>query len=471
MLGLHVMDWFTSYRDELRREIAAIARMDGGKVAIDIRARTRDRKLARKYVSNMQRMLRELDQRRISEKEFCASLGPGHSYSQMHRRMQLLPEERWQRYLKRRRDVANNGVFGLPYAVYLALGERATSSQPLRTPPADGTVDDRVQLLTDDALTVLRGMETGSVNFGVSSPPYWPARRMYVPGDMHQIGFEPTLEEYLDHVVWERFRELKRVLRDDGVLFVVIDDAISQPAKAYKLQTSGSRAEVKVKTLTSFRTQNTTHIRKKGNWLNIPAAFEDAMVADGWIIRDRIILNKGNLGRKESSDNRTRHNYEWLLMFTKALSYHYVQDAMREPLSQPITAASLTGGRGYSKGGVIRGDFREPTWRILSNPLGRICGAVWDMPVGYAGSHSAAFPEQLVRNCLSLACRSNSLVIDIFGGSGTTALVAWKMGHRAISIDRNLDFTAEAKQRLLTAEPDDELAANDNEPTAVVAGD
>ena len=84
--------WLNAYRDELRRDVVAIAKLDADKVTIDIRARTRERKLARKYVSNMQRMLRELDQRGISEKEFCASLGPGHSYSQMHRRMQLLPD-------------------------------------------------------------------------------------------------------------------------------------------------------------------------------------------------------------------------------------------------------------------------------------------------------------------------------------------------------------------------------------------
>jgi DNA modification methylase len=464
------MDWLASYRDELRREIAAIAKLDADKVTIDIHARTRDRKLAKKYVSNIPRMLRELDQRKMSEKVFCGSLGPGHSYSQMHRRMQLLPEERWQRYLKRRRDVGNNGVYGLPYAVYLALGERATSLQPLRTPPADETLDDRVQALTDDSLLVLRRMETESVDVGVTSPPYWPARRLYVPGDLHQIGFEKTLEEYLDHVVRQRFRELKRVLRNDGTLFVVLDDAISQPAKKYVLQTyAGRGADTKVKSRTGFVTQDTTYLRPKGNWLNIPAAFEDAMVADGWYIRDRIIVNKGALGRKESSDSRTRHNYELLLMFTKTIDYHYVQDALREPLSQPITTASLLGGRGYSKDGVIRGDFRSPEWRILSNPMGRIGGAVWNIPVGYSGGHSAAFPEQLVRNCLLLTCRPNSLVVDPFGGSGTTALVAWKMGHRAISIDRNPEFSAEAKQRLLDAEPDDELAANDNQPKTLAA--
>ena len=135
--------WLTNYRDELRREIAAIVSIDGAKVAIDKRARTRDRRLAKKYVRNIPRVLVELDKREMDEKKFCASLVPGHSYVQMHRRMQLVPEENWRRYLKRRDELGNNGVFGLPYAVYLATGERATTSQPLRTQSADATLDDR----------------------------------------------------------------------------------------------------------------------------------------------------------------------------------------------------------------------------------------------------------------------------------------------------------------------------------------
>lgn len=459
--------WLTNYRDELRREIAAIVSIDGAKVAIDKRARTRDRRLAKKYVRNIPRMLVELDKREMDEKKFCASLVPGHSYVQMHRRMQLVPEENWRRYLKRRDELGNNGVFGLPYAVYLATGERATTSQPLRTQSADATLDDRVEVITNDAFIVLREKANGSVNGGVTSAPYWPARRMYVPGDLHQIGFEKTLEEYLERVVRQIFRELKRVLRHDGTLWVVIDDAISQPAKKYALQTYNSRrAEAEIKTQSGFVTQDTTYLRKKGNWLNIPAAFEDAMVADGWYIRDRIVLDKGTQGRRESSDSRTRHNYELLLMFTKTPGYHYVQDAMRERPSLPITATSVMG-RGFSKDDAIRGEFH---WRTLSNAPGGIGGAVWDTPVGYKGGHSAAFSEQLVRNCLSLTGRPNSLIIDPFGGVGTTALVAWKMGHRVISIDRNPDYNREAKQRLMNAERDPELAANDN-VEATQAGD
>ena len=106
--------WLTTYRDELCRDVAAISRLDADKVAIYIRARTRDRRLAKKDVRNMPRMLRELDQRKISEKEFCAKLGPGHSYSTMHRRMQLLPEEPWQRHLKRRRSAERMAYLACP---------------------------------------------------------------------------------------------------------------------------------------------------------------------------------------------------------------------------------------------------------------------------------------------------------------------------------------------------------------------
>ena len=95
-------------------------------------------------------------------------------------------------------------------------------------------------------------MEAGSVQCCVTSPPYWPARRLYdfveqvdgtIPRRLHPatIGFEPTWEEYLDHVVRRDFRELKRVLRPDGVVFVVIDDVIANPASIYDEQTYHSR--------------------------------------------------------------------------------------------------------------------------------------------------------------------------------------------------------------------------------------
>ena len=85
---------------------------------------------------------------------------------------------------------------------------------------------------------------------------------------------------------------------------------------------------------------------------------------------------------------------------------------------------------------------------VLNNPLGHNAPSVWQIRhAGYVGNHPAAFPTELVRRIIVTACDTNSLVLDPFGGSGTTALVALQHGHRAITIDSHRPFTDEARER------------------------
>ena len=114
------------------------------------------------------------------------------------------------------------------------------------------------------------------------------------------IGFEPTFEGYLDHVVRRDCRALKRVMRPDGVLVLVIDDVIANPASIYDEQTYHSnRTKLKLSSQVGFRSQDTTKMRPKGNWLGLPSLFAMAMMDDGWVWRDQIIWDKGSLGRKK----------------------------------------------------------------------------------------------------------------------------------------------------------------------------
>ena len=159
-------------------------------------------------------------------------------------------------------------------------------------------------------------------------------------------------------------------------------------------------------------------------------------------------------------------------MFTKNHDdYYYDQDALRVPLAQPITPASLTGREVSLKQGVIQGrDFR-----IMSNPMGRVEGAVWHLPTGYTGDHSAAFSEEFVRRCLVTTCPSGGRVLDPNVGSGTVAVVASRLGMPATGVDLNPHYIEEAKQRVLAehAQPvrRDPEVANDNRASAMRAGD
>ncbi len=300
------MDWLANYRAELRRAIAAIGRIDGKKLALDIAARRLDRALARNYARNRLRLNEELDAIGVSEAKWCQTLGRGNSLSQMRRRLQFQKPGAWQRYLTHRREKGDNGVYGLEYAVFLAKEKdgNGTSARPTRVQSANKTLDpDKVNLITGDGVEEMSKMPPELVNVIIKSPPYWPARRIFDPdGKPTGIGFEPTFEEYLHNLVHKFGRAEKRVLRDDGVLCVVLDDAIAQPPTYYGVQNyNRNRAPAKLASQTGFRTQDSTYLRPKGNWLLLPFRLALAMQDDGWYLRDIIIIDKGARG------GRSRH--------------------------------------------------------------------------------------------------------------------------------------------------------------------
>jgi site-specific DNA-methyltransferase (adenine-specific) len=142
-----------------------------------------------------------------------------------------------------------------------------------------------------------------------------------------------------------------------------------------------------------------------------------------------------------------------IFMLVKKSGYFYDQDPLRVP--------SVTSRRkpGKQKAGMIRRDANRTDKRVLSNPLGHNAPSVWQIRhAGYVGNHPAAFPTELVRRIIVTACDSNSLIVDPFGGSGTTALVALQLGHRAITIDTHKAFTDEARARLSNAPAHCEVA-------------
>jgi DNA modification methylase len=99
----------------------------------------------------------------------------------------------------------------------------------------------------------------------------------------------------------------------------------------------------------------------------------------------------------------------------------------------------------------MRGDA-DRDLRVISNPMGRNAGSVWRINNGnYRGKHTATFPPELVRRMIVSSCDDRSVVLDVFGGAGTTAMVALQLGHRAISIDINAGYTREARERLAEA--------------------
>jgi DNA modification methylase len=485
--------WLATYQAALQRHVAAIDAFGVDMVELDIRHRTRDRRLGANYAKHRNRLVAELDKIGVTEVEFCRGLGRGQSLSTMGRRMALVPEDAWQRYLTHRRERGDDGCFTLEYAVYLARSDSETRLRSTQTRFEPVTDDPNHLIIHGDALSELRKRASESVHCVITSPPYWPARRLYIPDDPQQIGLEPTLEKYLQHLM-AIFAEVKRVLRHDGVCWVLIDDAISAKPYTYSKQSNyGSRSPLKA-SRTEVVTQDTTYLAPAGDWLGIPTDFSRAMQAIGWRWRDQIIWDKGNRGHRESSSNRCRRNYEVALMFTKLASgYWYDQDPLRIPLvsnrahdvtrhstcspgwgpgkSRKDGLANRYSVPGYSKDGLLRRDS-DRTHRVFTNPLGRICDAVWLIEAEvWRGNHSSAMPEKLVQNCLLLSCPPGGTVLDPFGGSGTVSKVAKQLGLCSIYIDRHEPYVREAQQRLTDASDYNVGAANDNQRPIRTAAD
>jgi DNA modification methylase len=193
----------------------------------------------------------------------------------------------------------------------------------------DGTLDrEKTNLITGDGVAVMDQMPPKRVNVILTSFPYWGGRRTYDPqGRPIGIGFEATWEEYCENLVNNVGRAMKRVLSDDGVLMVVLDDAIAMPSKKYWIQTPDGTGK------TEFWTPDSTYLRREGNWLGLPFRYMFAMQDAGWFCRDILIIDKGDQGRKEVSPSRTRHSHEYLLMFTK--SAHGYFDHVRRTGTSP----------------------------------------------------------------------------------------------------------------------------------------
>ena len=392
--------WLKRFRDTLAKGIAAIAAMDGQMVEIDIERRKRDRAIGKRYADNRLKLMEELDKIGMSEAEFCGKLGNGNSLDRMRRRMRLVPDKAWANYLRLRREQAD-AVFTLEYAVYLA--ESGTKRRPppsLSGPETAPAIDTDHEFIHSHALPALQQRLAKSIHVAVTSPPYWPCRRLYVPDDPHQMGMEPTWEEYITNQM-EVFNELKRVLRDDGVCWVLLDDVTSQKPYRYSTNTyNHGKTLDKWVQQTDITTQDTTYLAPTGDFLGLPFRFAQAMQTNGWHWRDFIIWCKGASGRRESTRSRCRHNFEFVLMFTKSMNYCYDADALRIPLAggQPYTIGSAhsDGWRAHGKprkDGLRKGyttpGRHKPGWsprdpdrdfRAFSNPLGRLMDAVWTIP-------------------------------------------------------------------------------------------
>ncbi len=314
-------------------------------------------------------------------------------------------------------------------------------------------------ILCGSAIDQLKKLPNQSINCCVTSPPYYGLRDYGVDG---QIGLEETPEEFIDKMV-DIFREVKRVLKDDGTIWVNIGDSYAGSGKG---QTKDGCADPKVtKTQGMKLPKNKERNLKPKDLIGIPWMLAFALRSDGWYLRQDIIWSKPN-PMPESVQDRCTKSHEYIFLLSKSKKYYYDADSIKtkskkssiERLSRGISPDSKNvdgapGQTAHSMNKPRLNQKRNPT------PEDNKCGipdeemsnkrSVWEVTTkGYKEAHFATYPEKLIVDCIKAGCPDNGIVLDPFMGAGTTAVVAKKLGRAYVGIDLNPEYIKIAEKRI-----------------------
>lgn len=314
-----------------------------------------------------------------------------------------------------------------------------------------GVWDVSVTILHGDCRAVLPTLPDASVQCCVTSPPYYGLRDYGVAG---QIGLEPTPDAYVAEMV-AVFREVRRVLRDDGVLWLNIGDSY---ARAGGEGGHGPNASVgNTRSLEQRRMLVPPAGYKPKDLLGIPWLLAFALRADGWFLRSDIIWHKPN-PMPESVRDRPTSAHEHVFLLSKRGTYFYDADAIAEPRH----ADDLEFERRYSetpcqhyseKSGRNDGNTHM-TAGFVSGKTTRNARNVWTIATQpYSGAHFATMPPELAERCIKAGTKPGDTVLDPFGGAGTTGLVADRLNRSAILIELNPEYRALAADRITEDAP------------------
>jgi DNA modification methylase len=304
-------------------------------------------------------------------------------------------------------------------------------------------------ILHGDCREVLATLPAESVQTCVTSPPYWGLRDYGVPG---QLGLERTPAEYVANMV-AVFREVRRVLRDDGTLWLNLGDSYAAggtggaPSAKSTLSRHGIVGRSPYLDAMGQNKSRTAPLGlKPKDLVGIPWRVAFALQADGWYLRSDIIWHKPN-PMPESVTDRPTKAHEYLFLLTKSPSYYYDADAIMEE------ATGVTGGGVGIKGAITQ--YGGNTTRTLGHSFTtRNRRTVWTVATRpYKGAHFATFPPKLIEPCILAGCPVGGTVLDPFGGSGTTGEVAERHGRNAILIELNASYLPLQRERLANVQP------------------
>jgi DNA modification methylase len=296
-----------------------------------------------------------------------------------------------------------------------------------------------VDILHGDCREVLKTLPSQSVNCCVTSPPYFGLRDYGVDG---QIGWEPSPDQFVAELV-TIFREVRRVLRDDGTLWLNLGDSYCTTPKG----NPGVRGNINGGKRDSAETDagstiNKSHLPglKQKDLIGIPWRVAFALQSEGWYLRQDIIWHKPN-PMPESVTDRCTKAHEYIFLLSKSERYSFDSTAMQEPAVAGYNGSKFTDERDRltkpGLGGAERVETRfrnrRSVWTVTTKP--------------FKGSHFATFPPDL-QPCILAGCPVGGTVLDPFGGAGTTGMVAERLGRDSILIELNADYCQMARARI-----------------------
>lgn len=307
-----------------------------------------------------------------------------------------------------------------------------------------------IRIMNCDVMEGLAQLADESVHCVVTSPPYWGLRDY---GSEGQIGLEPTPDEFVARIV-EVFREVRRVLRADGTLWLNLGDTYHNADKwGGGGANTGKQTRAPNGDVVSWQAVRRKWAKVDGlkpkDLIGIPWRVALALQADGWWLRSDIVWSKPNAMPESVSDRPTKA-HEYLFLLTKAERYFYDADAIREPHSE-VSVARVGRGRSddhkWSNG--PGGQTLATDISGALHPNGRNRRTVWSIPTHpYSGAHFATFPPELPELCIKAGCPVGGAVLDPFSGAGTTALVADRLQRNAIGIELNPEYAAMSERRI-----------------------